>query len=307
MSSSQSLRQHVGAPGAASLRQALQVPWLFLAGAMVFYVVVMLYPSIAGTLYAFTDWSGIGQYKFIGLDNFRKVAGDSEAASALKNTVFLAGSTTVLQNMLGLSLALALNRPNRINAFLRPVFVAPVLLAPVVVGVIWQYIYSPEGALNLVLGMLQLRELQNAWLGDPATALWVVTFTVVWQFAGLTMLIYMAGLQAIQKDLYEAAAIDGAGTWRQFRDITMPLLAPAVTVNVLLPFIGGLKLFDQVLVMTGGGPGYSTQTVALMIYRQAFTHGAFAYSTALAVVLTIGVALAAVVQLIVLRRREVKT
>ncbi len=307
MGSSQGQRQDAGAQAVASLRQALQVPWFFLAGALVFYVVVMLYPSIAGTWYAFTDWSGIGQYKFIGLENFRKVTTDTEAGSSLRNTVFLAASTTVLQNILGLSLALALNRPSKLNAFLRPIFVAPVLLAPVVAGVIWQYIYSPEGALNLVLGMLNLRTLQSAWLGDPATALWVVAFTVVWQFAGLTMLIYMAGLQGISKDLYEAAGIDGAGTWRQFRDITMPLLAPAVTVNVLLPFIGGLKLFDQVLVMTAGGPGYSTQTIALMIYRQAFTHGAFAYSTALAVVLTIGVALAAVVQLIVLRRREVKT
>lgn len=307
MSSSQGQRQGSGVPVAASLRQALQVPWLFLAVALVFYGVVMIYPSIAGTVYAFTDWSGIGQYKFIGLGNFRKVAADSEAASSLRNTVFLAASTTVLQNILGLSLALALNRPNKLNSFLRPIFVAPVLLAPVVAAVIWQYIYSPEGALNAVLGMLQLRTLQNAWLGDPSTALWVVAFTVVWQFAGLTMLIYMAGLQSIPKELYDAAGIDGAGTWRQFRDITMPLLAPAMTVNVLLPFIGGLKLFDQVLVMTGGGPGYSTQTVALMIYRQAFVLGDFAYSTALAVVLTIGVALAAVVQLIVLRRREVKT
>jgi raffinose/stachyose/melibiose transport system permease protein len=290
--------------GSAGLRQALQIPWWFAGLALFCYLLMLVYPSIAGTYYAFTDWSGIGAFSYVGLSNFKRVFTDGEALSSLKNTVFLAFTTTIIQNIVGLSLALALNGNSRLKAFLRPVFVAPVLLAPVVVGVIWQYIYSPEGALNSLLAVLELRDWQQPWLGLPDTALWMVAFTVVWQFAGLTMIIYLAGLQGIGPELYEAAAMDGSGRLRQFWDITVPLLAPAVTINVLLPFIGGLKLFDQVMMMTAGGPGYSTQTAALMIYRQAFTHGAFAYSTALAVVLTIGVALAAVVQLVVLRRRE---
>jgi raffinose/stachyose/melibiose transport system permease protein len=286
------------------VRQALQVPWHFVALPLALYAVVVVYPSLAGAFYAFTNWSGIGAYRITGLANFREVAADDEAMAALWNTVLLALSTTVIQNLLGLALALGLNGRSRLAAVLRPLFLAPALLAPIVVGVIWQFIYAPDGALNAVLGLLNLASFQRPWLGLPETALWGVAFTVVWQFVGITMVIYLAGLQAIAPELHEAAAMDGSGSWRRFRDITIPLLAPAVTVNVLLPFIGGLKLFDQILVMTAVGPGYSTQTVALLIYRQAFTFGAFAYSTALAVVLTVLVAVAAMIQLVVLRRRE---
>ncbi len=291
-------------PPPAGIRRALQVPWWFVAVPLGLYVAVVIYPSLAGALYAFTDWSGIGAFRWIGLANFRAVMIDDEATSSLGNTVVLALSTTLIQNLVGLSLALALNRRTRLNSVLRPLFLAPALLAPVVVGVIWQYVYAPEGALNAILSLLHLDGLRRPWLGLADTAIWSVAITVVWQFVGITMVIYIAGLQAIAPELHEAAAIDGSGALRRFRDITLPLLAPAITVNVLLPFIGGLKLFDQILVMTAGGPGYATQTVALMIYRQAFTFGAFAYSTALAVVLTVLVAVAAMIQLAVLRRRE---
>jgi len=288
-------------------RRTDSVPWYFLAVALVPYALVVLYPSLAGAVYAFTDWSGIGAFSFVGLRNFIQIAQDREARSSLGNTVFLAVSTTVIQNVLGLLLALALDGESRFKSILRPIFLAPVLLAPIVVGVIWQYIYAPEGALNVVLGAIGVPDLQRAWLGDPRTAIWVVSLTVVWQFVGITTVIYLAGLQAIAPELHEAAEIDGAGPFDRFRRITLPLLAPAVSVNVLLPFIGGLKLFDQIVAMTNGGPGYSTQSVALMIYRQAFTHGAFAYSTALAVVLTIFVAAMSLLQLYALRRREVAT
>jgi len=300
-----------GSPGttvdrgsAVGLRRALRVPWAFVLLALLPYAAIVLYPSVAGALFAFTDWSGVGSFRWVGLRNFHRVAEDREAYVSLGNTVFLAVTTTVVQNLCGLALALALNGSSPLKAVLRPVFLAPVLLAPVVVGVVWQYVYAPEGALNAVLAAAGLADWQRAWLGEPGTALWVVSLTVVWQYVGITTCIYLAGLQAIAPELQEAAAIDGAGTFARFRRITLPLLAPAVTVNVLLPFIGGLKLFDQIFVMTNGGPGYSTQTVALMIYRQAFTHGAFAYSTALAVVLTVLVAVVALVQLAALRRRE---
>lgn len=294
-----------GRQDSGALRRALDVPWTFLLAALAPYAAILLYPSIAGAVFAFTDWSGIGTYRWTGLANFVRIASDREASASLANTLMIAIATTALQNVCGLALALALDGPSRLKTLLRPVFLAPVLLAPVVVGVIWQYIYAPEGALNTALAVAGLAHWQRAWLGEPQTALWAVSVTVVWQYVGITTCIYLAGLQAIEPELHEAAAIDGAGAFTRFRAITLPLLLPAVTVNVILPFVGGLKLFDQVFVMTNGGPGYSTQTVALMIYRQAFTHGAFAYSTALAVVLTIFVAVMAMLQLAALRRREI--
>lgn len=294
-----------GHQDSGALRRALDVPWAFLLAALAPYAAVLLYPSVAGAFFAFTDWSGIGTYRWIGLANFARIASDREAFASLVNTLMIAIATTALQNVCGLALALALDGPSRLKTVLRPVFLAPVLLAPVVVGVIWQYVYAPEGALNTALAAAGLADWQRAWLGEPQTALWAVSVTVVWQYVGITTCIYLAGLQAIEPELHEAAAIDGAGAFTRFRAITLPLLLPAVTVNVILPFVGGLKLFDQIFVMTNGGPGYSTQTVALMIYRQAFTHGAFAYSTALAVVLTFFVAAMALLQLAALRRREI--
>ena len=127
----------------------------------------------------------------------------------------------------------------------------------------------------------------------------------MWQYAGYSMVIFLAGLQGVPRELHEAATIDGAGRWQRFRNVTWPLLAPAVTINLMLSTIGGLKLFDQVFAITNGGPGYATETLSTLIYKQAFVFGSFGYSTAVALVLAILVAAVSLVQLKYLRSREV--
>jgi raffinose/stachyose/melibiose transport system permease protein len=153
--------------------------------------------------------------------------------------------------------------------------------------------------------MLGLGDLRQDWLGNPSLVVWSIAGMVVWQYAGYSMVIFLAGLEGIPPELREAAMIDGAGRFQQFRYVTWPLLAPSLTINVMLSTIGGLKLFDQVYAATGGGPGYSSETLSTVLYKQAFVFGKYGYSTAIALVLALFVAAVSLVQIYYLRGREV--
>ena len=280
----------------------------FALPAILVYLVVVIYPSLAGAVYAFTDWSGVGgSAKWIGLENFRKLFSDDQSVGALRNTVLLTIFIVVVQNAVGLALALGVHAHLKSKYALRAIFFAPVVLSQVVIAFLWKYLLNPDpdSGINALLGLVGLSSLQQDWLGNPSLALWAVGFTVVWQYAGYSMVIFLAGLQGVPRELEEAAAIDGAGRWMRLRKVVLPLLAPAVTINLMLSTIGGLKLFDQVFAITQGGPGYSTETLSTLIYKQAFVFGSYGYSTAVALVLAILVAAVSLVQLKILRGREV--
>ena len=285
-------------------------PWFFVLPALLVYAAVVLYPSIAGIGYAFTDWAGVGTQKsFVGLANFRDLMHDDRALGSLKNTLLLTVAIVVVQNGVGLLLALGTYTRIKSRMVLRAVFFAPVVVSPVMVAFLWKYVYNPapDAGLNGVLGAVGLGGLRQDWLGNPSVALWSVAAMVVWQYAGYSMVIFLAGLEGISKDVHEAAVIDGAGPLKRFRYVVWPLLAPATTVNVMLSTIGGLKLFDQVFAATSGGPGYSTETLSTVLYKQAFVFGNYGYSTAVALVLALFVAAVAFVQLRYLRNRENET
>ncbi|MCW3016873.1 MAG: binding-protein-dependent transport system inner rane component [Solirubrobacterales bacterium] len=299
-------------PNSLPRRRALRrahagVPWLFATPALVAFAAIVVVPSLAALAYSFTDWTGLGAAHWVGFDNYSRTFSDDQASGSLRNTLLLTVAVVVAQNVLGLLLALGLERRFRGRNLLRTIFFAPVILSPVIIGYLWQYIYAPDGGLNRVLGTLHLEALQATWLGDPKIALWAVAATVVWQFAGYAMIIYSAGLEGVPSELKEAAALDGAGRFQVFRDVTLPLLVPAITINVALSLITGLKLFDQVLAMTGGGPGFSTETLSTVIYKQGFVNGRLGYSAALAVELGVAVAVLTTVQVLILRRREVRS
>lgn len=279
----------------------------FALPALLVYLVVVIYPSLAGAFYAFTDWSGLGGSSFVGLDNFKKIFTDDQSFGALKNTLLLTVFIVVVQNLIGLGLALGVHTKIRSKYLLRTIFFAPAVVSPVVIAFLWKYLFNPDpdSGLNALFGFFGLGFLQHDWLGDSKLALWSVGFTVVWQFAGYSMVIFLAGLQGVPRELEEAAALDGAGRWHRFRHVVLPLIAPAVTINLMLSTIGGLKLFDQVFAITNGGPGYSTETLSTLIYKQAFVFSAYGYSTAVALVLAILVAAIAMFQLKYLRSREV--
>jgi raffinose/stachyose/melibiose transport system permease protein len=256
-------------------------------------------------MYAFTDWDGFTtDPNFTGLQNFSRVFLSGPALAALINTLSLALYVTVVQNLIGLCLALGVNSQRvRSRNALRVVFFAPVVLTPLVAGYVWAYILAPDGTVNVALRAVGLDALTRTWLGDPETALWGIAVAIIWQFSGYSMVIYLAGLQAIPKELYEAADLDGAGPFRRFRYIVAPLLNGAFLISLVLTLIGTLAQFDQVIAMTGGGPGRATETITTVIYKQGVVQGQYGYAVSLAVVMTVVVAVLAVIQYKVVDRR----
>jgi raffinose/stachyose/melibiose transport system permease protein len=282
-------------------------PWLFALPALVVYALVVLYPALAGAGSAFTDWSGVGdQRSFVGLANFRNLLDDDQALGALRNTLLLTVAIVFVQNGIGLLLALGVHAGIKSRMALRAVFFAPVVVSPVMVAFLWKYVYNPvpDAGLNGLLGAVGLGSLRQDWLGNPTLAIWSVAFTVIWQCAGYSMVIFLAGLAGVPPELHEAAMMDGAGSFARFRYVTWPMLAPALTINLMLSTVGGLTLFSQIIAMTNGGPGYATDTLSTVLYKQAFVYGKFGYSTAIALVLALFVAAVSFVQIAYLRSRE---
>lgn len=282
-----------------------RAPWWFLVPALTLYAFIVLVPSGRGAVLAFTDWDGISPtWEWIGLDNFVRLWETEVARDTVGRTIVIAVSIMVVQNAIGLLLALGVNSQIKSRNLLRVLLFAPAVLTPVVIAYLWRNLLAPTGALNALLDAVGLDGLQRQWLGDSGTAMWAIIGIVVWQFAGYSMVIFLAGLQSIPADVYEAAALDGAGSVRRFLSIDLPLLAPAITINLMLSIIGGIKLFDQVYATTGGGPANSTETLSTLIYRFAFNSGQFSFAVALAVVLTVLVAIFAFAQYAILRRGE---
>ncbi|WP_299429597.1 carbohydrate ABC transporter permease [uncultured Meiothermus sp.] len=307
MQERRTLRSAGSRPSFKPSRRFEEPPWLFIVPAVLLYGVVVLYASVAGVYYAFTAWDGLSPTApFVGLANFQELAQSREAADSLRNTVLIALVATVVQNLLGLLLALGLHSHLKSRYVLRVLFFAPVMLAPIVVAFLFQYIYSPMGFLNYMLAAVGLENMQQAWLGNRSTAIWSVITVIVWQFVGFSMVIFLAGLQGVPQELYDAADIDGANGWNRFWNVTLPLIAPAITVNLTLSVIAGLKIFDQVWAMTQGGPGHATATLSVFLFRQAFLFGNYGYGMAIALVLTIIVTVVALIQLKILRSREVE-
>lgn len=291
---------------AAPARRARNAPpWWFMAPALLLFAFVVLVPSGRGVYYAFTDWDGLNpDFSFVGLGNFADMVDDADARQAVWHTLLIAVSITVIQNAVGLLLALGVNTAIKSRNLLRVLLFAPAVITPIVTAYLWRNLLGPDGAVNSLLGAVGLGGRQQDWLGNPDLALWAVVGVIVWQFAGYSMVIFLAGLQSVPREVHEAAEIDGAGAVRRFWSVTRPLLAPAFTINLMLSIIGGIKLFDQVYALTGGGPGHATDTISTLIYKDAFTLGEFGYSIALAVVLTIIVAVVSTGQYVVLSRNE---
>lgn len=291
------------APAGRRLRNT--PPWWFALPAMVLFAFVVLLPSARGVYYAFTDWDGLDpNYSFIGLENFAAMVRDADALQAIWHTLLIAVAITIIQNGFGLLLALGVNSAIKSRNVLRVFLFAPAVVTPIVTAYLWRNLLGPDGAVNSLLGAVGLAGRQQDWLGNPDLALWSIIWVIVWQYGGYSMVIFLAGLQSVPKEIYEAADIDGAGPVRRFWSVVRPLLAPAFTINLMLSIIGGIKLFDQVYALTGGGPGHATDTLSTLIYKDAFTLGEFGYSIALAVVLTIIVAVASTGQYLVLARNE---
>lgn len=281
---------------------------LFLLPAAAIYTLFQFYPMLSGFYYGFTDWDGLSPVmKTVGFDNFKEIAHDPLIFRSLKNTLILTLLIVTVQNGLGLMLAIMLDRKLAGRALFRAVYFLPVLLSTTVVGFIWSAIFNPViGSWGSILRAVGLNGLANLdLLGNSHSAIYTIVFVMIWQYLGYSMVIYLAGLQTIPGDMYEAADIDGAGRWRKFRNVTFPLIAPSLTINVILSTVGCFKAFDHIFVLTGGGPGDASQVIGTAIYTVAFSNNRYGYGIALSMLLFLAIVLVSMVQMKLLRQREV--
>ncbi len=262
-----------------------QVFLLMLLPALCGFLVLFILPTVMSFGYSLTNWSVYRpDFRFIGLENFKKLFGDAKTMAAIGNSVKYAVLITVIQNTLSILLAVLLSRKIFMSNVLKSIFFLPAVLSIMVVGYLFQYIMTSAdyGLLNNILRTVGLGPVN--WLGDGNIALYSVLASQVWQWTGWSMVIYVANLKSIDQTLYEAAQIDGASSGQTFWNITLPLLYPAASFNILMSLIGGLKMFDAVFAMTKGGPGYATETIMTTMIREGFNSGRNAYACAFAVV-----------------------
>lgn len=234
--------------------------------------------------------------RFVGLKNYLTMWEDTDIVLSFKNTFIFAFSIVILRNVFAMLLALALIQPLVCRTYLRTIFYIPAVLSYVVVGIMFTALFQMNGTFNSILQFFGIA-CKREWLASADTALLMVIVEDVWKWTGFHMIIYIAGLQAIPKVYYEAAEIDGASPVRRFANVTLPMLVPSLTINFTQSFIGGFRVFEQVLTLTDGGPGHTSTVVSMMIYEY-FGRGFYGKSTAISMVLS---ALVLIVSLIVKR------
>lgn len=282
----------------ANLHKFMALPAVILFG---FFFV---YPLSRGIGLSLTDWNGISAPRFIGSQNFIDFFRDGRALNDIKTTVLFALGSAPLLNLFGFLYALVLDRDFRGKGLVRAIVYLPAIISPLIMGYIWYFILQPErGFLCKVLESAGVSFLNSNWLGSSSSALWVLVLVNVWQYVGMTMVIYLAGLQAIPVEMFEASKIDGAGYISTLKYVTIPLLAPAIKINVVTNIIGSLSVFDVIMALTDGGPGYSTESLSIYIMRMCY--GSFTgYSTAVAIVLFFIILVPVLVFLRLMRSRE---
>jgi raffinose/stachyose/melibiose transport system permease protein len=273
--------------------------------ALLIYSLFFVLPAFIGLYSSFPDWRlDRDTISWIGFGNFERIFTDSVLLLALKNTFIFAVVTVLGKNIIGIILAIALNMKLKTQNLLRAIFYSPSILSVLVISIVFTPMLRMDGTVNRMFEAIGLGSLAQAWLTDPTIVIWTVAFVSIWQHAGFQMAIYLAGLQSISRDYYEAARIDGAGAWSSFFKITMPLLLPAININLMLTLIGGLKVFSEVFVLTGGGPGNASQVVGTIILR-SFGEGSWGLGTAMNTLLFVIVTIIAIPLLIFMRRKEV--
>lgn len=280
---------------------------LFVGPVFLAFTIVVLVPFFSGIYYSFTDWNGItGEIKWVGFENFQYIfTEDKQFLQSFKLTALYTIVAIVLTNTIGFGLALLVTQKLKSSNLLRTVFFMPNLLGGLLLGFIWQFIFIRGFASIGELTGIPLFEL--AWLGDKNTAFWGIVIVSVWQGAGYIMLIYIAALQNIPKELLEAAKIDGANRFQILRNIKIPLVAPAVTICLFLTTASSFKIFDANLSLTNGGPFKSTEMLALNIYTEAFVNNRYGIGEAKALIFFIVVAAISILQVTITKKKEVES
>lgn len=277
--------------------------------AYVIYAGLFLLPAISTFYYSLTSWNGLTlTAEYVGLANFRQILDDPGFTQSIVTTGVIAGVATIALNVLGLTFALLMRAPGKVSTFYRAVVFAPIVLNEVAVGFLWRAILGYDGALNSILGdsadNLGATYEPIEWLGTRNLAVLSVITVIVWQSLGFNIVLYLAGLSRIPADLVEAAMIDGANRWQVFRNVTIPALAPAITINIVYTFIGLLHEYARIQALTAGGPASATTTLSFKIVLDGLQGGRPATASAQAAVLSVATVILALSILAYLRRRE---
>lgn len=282
--------------------------YIYLLPVIVMYSIFIILPNVIGLFMGFTDWStyDLFTFNFTGIENFKQMQLESTVFIAIKNTLYFTFFTVIVKNVLGFIIAYIVNMNLKIKNYLRSVTFLPMIISPVVIAVVFIAIYQPEtGILNSFLRMAGLGAIQPGWLTDTRLAMTSICLSDVWSGTGFCMIIYLAGMQSVPKEYIESAKIDGASNGKQMRHIILPLILQSATVNIMLSFISGLKVFGQVYTMTNGGPADSTQVIQTLIYR-AFSQGRLGYASALGLLFTLIVGIFSLLLVVPMRKREVE-
>ena len=273
--------------------------WLFLTPAVLMIGVFTIVPFFQAILLSFQSWDGVSpDTPWVGLDNYRFIAEDPVFWRSMRNVLFFGAVGFIGGNGIALAMALAVNSVTKGRTFFRTVFYLPGVLSVVVVGLLFSSILQPDsGVLNRVLGLVGLESLQQNWLGNPAVALPAVALVFVWYHWGFAFLLFLAGLQDVPKELYEAASLDGTNHWERFRYVIWPQLAPVTSIVALLTLLAALQIFGTVQVLTNGGPGNHTVVPTLAIYNEAFVNWRYGSAAAMSVIFGGALVLLSMIQL----------
>ncbi|WP_197429623.1 carbohydrate ABC transporter permease [Auraticoccus cholistanensis] len=271
-------------PPATTRRQQAVNGWLFIAVPVLLFIAFFAIPIVAALVLSLTDYAIIGDFEFVGLDNYTRIFGDSFFWIALRNTAYYTALYVPLGIAVALGSALLLNRDARAARIFRTLFYIPVVSSTVATASIWFWLLNPQyGVFNVVLGWFGIDG--PAWLYESAWAMPAIVVMSVWAGFGANMVIFLGGLQGVPRDLYEAARIDGANAWQQFRHVTLPGISRVMFLVSTLQIIGAFQVFDQAFILTKGGPGNSTVTMVYYIFDRGFDSLEMGYASALSFVL----------------------
>ena len=256
---------------------------IFYIPALLLILFFVLWPLIEAFRISFTQWNGYSQdYKYIGIKNYLKLFKDSNFLISFRNTIIYGFGSTLLQNLLGLAYAVFLNSRFKGHSIVRTFIYMPVMISSLIMGyIIYFFVMYSRGVFNEIIGIFGMTAVD--WMASGNRGVIIITLMNSWQYVGIAMVIYMAGLQNIPKMYLEAAEIDGANPWQRFRHITFPLLLPSISSAVVLNLIGGLKLYDIIISLSGGGPGFSTHSLASYVSNQYFKAQNAGYSAAVGI------------------------
>lgn len=268
------------------------------------FVLVLVVPFSRGVFFSFTDWNGFDVTKFVGLDNYIASMQDQAFWSSLLLTLAYVAASLVLVNIVAFGLALLVTIPLRGVNFLRTTFFVPNLIGGVILGLIWQFLFGQ--ALPVIAETTGIPIFQENWLLDTSTAFWAMVIVTVWQMSGYMMIIYVTALMGIERDVLEAAFIDGANNSQTLYYIKLPLMAQAFTISLFLTMRNAFMAYDLNLALTGGNPYRTTELISLHVFREAFGYGNFAAGQSQAVLMFIVIAIAALTQVIISKRMEVQ-